>query len=41
MARAAAILSLMLWIGVVSMGRWIAYYDPPSPVEQQFSQPAP
>jgi hypothetical protein len=29
-ARAAAVLSLTLWVGVVSMGRWIAYYDPPS-----------
>jgi hypothetical protein len=30
-ARAAAVLSLILWIGMVSMGRWIAYYDPPAP----------
>jgi hypothetical protein len=28
-ARAAAALSLLLWVGVASMGRWIAYYDPP------------
>ena len=28
-ARAAAALSLLLWLGVASMGRWIAYYDPP------------
>jgi len=40
-ARTAAVVSLVLWVGVVSMGRWIAYYDPPSPVEQQSSQPAP
>jgi hypothetical protein len=33
-ARLAGALSLILWIGVVSMGRWIAYYDPPSPAEQ-------
>ena len=33
-ARLAATLSLVLWIGVVSMGRWIAYYDPPAPAEQ-------
>lgn len=33
-ARAAAIISLILWIGVVSMGRWIAYYDPPPPAEE-------
>jgi hypothetical protein len=40
-ARTAAVVSLVLWVGVVSMGRWIAYYDPPSPVEQQSSRPAP
>ena len=33
-ARVAATLSLILWIGVVSMGRWIAYYDRPAPTEQ-------
>jgi len=37
-ARLAAALSLVLWVGVVSMGRWIAYYDPPSP---QQAHPAP
>jgi len=31
MARAAAVLSIVLWLGVVSMGRWIAYYDRPEP----------
>ena len=30
-AHAAAVLSLILWVGVVSMGRWIAYYDAPPP----------
>ena len=25
--RLAAVISLILWIGVLSMGRWIAYYD--------------
>ena len=30
-ARTAGVLSLILWIGVISMGRWIAYYDRPSP----------
>jgi hypothetical protein len=30
-ARAAGVLSLILWVGVVSMGRWIAYYDRPAP----------
>ena len=29
MAKAAGALSLALWLGVVSMGRWIAYYEPP------------
>ena len=28
-ARAAGALSLLLWVGLISMGRWIAYYDPP------------
>jgi hypothetical protein len=27
-AKVAAVLSLMLWIGILSMGRWIAYYEP-------------
>jgi hypothetical protein len=40
-ARTAAVLSLILWVGVVSMGRWIAYYDPASPSEQQSSRSAP
>jgi hypothetical protein len=35
MARTAGVLSLILWVGVVSMGRWIAYYDPPSAEERQ------
>jgi hypothetical protein len=29
MAKAAGVLSLALWLGVLSMGRWIAYYEPP------------
>ena len=38
-ARAAGVLSLILWVGVVSMGRWIAYYDaPPPPVETAASR---
>lgn len=28
-ATAAAVLSLTLWAAVISMGRWIAYYDGP------------
>jgi hypothetical protein len=31
-AKLAAILSLLLWIGLVSAGRWIGYWEPPSPV---------
>ena len=33
-ARLAGVLSLALWLGVVSMGRWIAYYDRPAPGAQ-------
>ena len=28
-AKAAACLSLVLWIGILSMGRWIAYFERP------------
>jgi len=28
-AKAAAVLSLALWVAIVTMGRWIAYYDAP------------
>ena len=28
-AKLAACLSLVLWLGILSMGRWIAYYEPP------------
>ena len=28
-AKAAAYLSLALWLGIMSMGRWIAYYEVP------------
>ena len=31
-ARIAAILSLALWLGILSMGRWIAYYEKPKTV---------
>ncbi len=27
-AKMAAILSIVLWVGILSMGRWIAYYEP-------------
>lgn len=28
-AKAAAVFSLILWIGIPCFGRWIAYYEPP------------
>ena len=28
-SNAAAVLSVLLWLGVLSMGRWIAYYEAP------------
>ena len=30
-AKAAAVTSLVLWIGIASCGRWIAYWEPPRP----------
>ena len=30
-AKLAACLSLCLWLGILSMGRWIAYYEAPKP----------
>lgn len=30
-AKLAAVTSFVLWLGVLSMGRWIAYYDRPEP----------
>jgi hypothetical protein len=30
-AKVAACLSLVLWFGIMSAGRWIAYYDRPMP----------
>ncbi|HLG94773.1 MAG TPA: DUF6644 family protein [Bryobacteraceae bacterium] len=31
-AKAAAWLSIVLWVGILSMGRWIAYYERPGEV---------
>jgi hypothetical protein len=28
-AKLAAWTSLFIWIGILSLGRWIAYYEPP------------
>jgi hypothetical protein len=36
-ARVAAGLSLALWIGILSMGRWIAYYEKPKAVNTSHS----
>jgi hypothetical protein len=30
-AKLAACLSMMLWVGILSCGRWIAYYERPDP----------
>jgi hypothetical protein len=30
-AKVAGVLSIVLWLGVISMGRWIAYFDRPEP----------
>jgi hypothetical protein len=37
-ARAAAAISLVLWIGLVCAGRWIAYYEPAKAVVQAASR---
>lgn len=36
-AKAAAWLSLILWTGILFMGRWIAYYERPSQSSQSHS----
>lgn len=40
-AKLAGTLSLVLWISVVTMGRWIAYYDYSSPLEANLNRPSP
>ncbi len=37
-AKAAACLSLALWIGILSCGRWIAYYDRPEGQQARANQ---
>jgi hypothetical protein len=37
-AKTAAAVSLVLWIGLVCAGRWIAYYEPPKDAPQSASQ---
>jgi len=36
-AKVAAILSLAIWIGIASCGRWIAYFEPPRTAAQALS----
>jgi hypothetical protein len=43
-AKVAAISSLVLWIGIASCGRWIAYYEPKDknkPLAISLSDPSP
>ncbi len=35
-AKTAAVLSLVLWVGILSMGRWIAYFERPG----EYGRPA-
>jgi len=39
-AKAAACTSLALWLGIMSMGRWIAYFDRPEYHPHRVEQPA-
>ena len=39
-AKVAATLSLVLWFGVLTMGRLIGYYEPKRPETQAPSRPA-
>jgi hypothetical protein len=34
-AKTAAYLSLFLWLGIMSMGRWIAYFEKPDPIHDR------
>ncbi len=34
-AKIAAITSMMIWVGILSMGRWIAYYERPGDFRAQ------
>ena len=42
-AQVAAYLSLFLWLGIMSMGRWIAYFERPEahPLPRSISSPIP
>jgi len=39
-AKAAAYISLCLWLGIMSMGRWIAYFEKPDPIHDRKSNHA-
>jgi hypothetical protein len=39
-AKAAACISLALWLGIMSMGRWIAYFDRPEYHPHRVERPA-
>jgi hypothetical protein len=39
-AKAAAYMSLVIWLGIMSMGRWIAYFDRPEEHPHRMVQPA-
>ncbi|MBZ5621144.1 MAG: hypothetical protein LAQ69_20820 [Acidobacteriia bacterium] len=39
-AKAAACISLVLWVGILSAGRWIAYFERPTPASATASPTA-
>ena len=38
MAKTAAVTSIVLWLSIMSLGRWIAYWEPPLERQVQSSQ---
>jgi hypothetical protein len=38
-AKVAACISIVLWVGILSAGRWIAYFDRPVPVRSSAAFP--
>jgi hypothetical protein len=39
-AKAAACISLVLWVGILTAGRWIAYFERPAPTQNPAASPA-
>ena len=39
MAKAAAVTSIIIWLGIMSAGRWIAYWEPPDMNKAQTTLP--